>query len=337
MTLKRLTLATSIIAGLASPALADKAHPVIGYTVYDMSSFISAGKGGAESVAKANGATVLWNSAHMDVNSQISQIQQFINQHVWAIIIAAVNSSTLGPQVAAAKAAGIPVITVNLTVSDATQKDAVSYVGPDDVKAGEQEAQALVDAIHGKGGIVVLQGPLGQSGEIDRTKGIKNVLAKNPDVKLLAIQPGNWTRNQAYSIMQDWLSRYGSQIAGVIGENDDMAIGAIQAMREKNLAGKIPVTGVDGIKDGMRAVRDGNETETNLQDGLLELGMAVQVAVDHIQGKPVPAVAMFVMPQITKQNVTHYYDQLFVHPQQFLDGLTDMVRKNLADGHYAEQ
>ena len=337
MTLKRLTLATSIIAGLASPALADKAHPVIGYTVYDMSSFISAGKGGAESVAKANGATVLWNSAHMDVNSQISQIQQFINQHVDAIIIAAVNSSTLGPQVAAAKAAGIPVITVNLTVSDATQKDAISYVGPDDVKAGEQEAQALVDAIHGKGGIVVLQGPLGQSGEIDRTKGIKNVLAKNPDVKLLAIQPGNWTRNQAYSIMQDWLSRYGSQIAGVIGENDDMAIGAIQAMREKNLAGKIPVTGVDGIKDGMRAVRDGNENETNLQDGLLELGMAVQVAVDHIQGKPVPAVAMFVMPQITKDNVAHYYDQLFVHPQQFLDGLTDMVRKNLADGHYAEQ
>ncbi len=316
-------------------ALADKAHPVIGYTVYDMSSFISLGKGGAESVAKANGATVLWNSAHMDVNNQISQIQQFINQHVDAIIIAAVNSSTLGPQVAAAKAGGIPVVTVNLTVSDATQKDAISYVGPDDVAAGRQEAQGLMDAIHGKGGIVVLQGPLGQSGEIDRTKGIKEVLAKNPDVKLLAMQPGNWARNQAYSVMQDWLSRYGNQIVGVIGENDDMAIGALQAMREKGLAGKIPVTGVDGIKDGMRAVRDGTETETNLQDGPLELGMAVQVAVDHIQGKPVPAVAMFIMPQITKDNVGHYYDQLYVHPQKFLDDLSGIVRKNLVWGKYA--
>ena len=333
----KLAFCAAAATALASPAFADKAHPVIGYTVYDMSSFISAGKGGAEAVAKANGATLLWNSSHMDVNSQISQIQQFINQKVDAIIIAAVNSSTLGPQVAAAKAAGIPVITVNLTVTPSTQKDAVSYVGPDDVKAGEQEAQALVDAIHGKGSIVVLQGPLGQSGEIDRTQGIKNVLAKNPDVKLLAMQPGNWARNQAYSIMQDWLSRYGSQITGVISENDDMAIGAIQAMREKNLAGKIPISGVDGIKDGMRAVRDGTEIETNLQDGLLELGMAVQVAVDHIQGKPVPAVAMFIMPEITKSNVAHYYDQLFVHPQKFLDGLTDLVRKNLADGHYAEQ
>ena len=101
-----------------------------------------------------------------------------------------------------------------------------------------------------KGAIVVLQGPLGQSGEIDRTKGIQNVLARNPDVKLLAMQPGDWARNKAYSIMQDWLSRYGNQITGVIGENDDMAIGAIQAMREKGLQGKIPITSIDGIKDG---------------------------------------------------------------------------------------
>ena len=336
----RLLAAGAIIASvpLASrSALADKAHPVIGYTVYDMSSFISLGKGGAEAVAKADGASLLWNSAHSDVNSQISQIQQFINRKVDAIIIAAVNSSTLGPQVAAAKAAGIPVITVNLTVTPSTQKDAVSYVGPDDVKAGEQEAQALVSAIGGKGGVVVLQGPLGQSGEIDRTKGIQNVLAKNPGVKLLAMQPGNWTRNQAYSIMQDWLSRYGSQIAGVISENDDMAIGALQAMREKGLAGKIPVSGVDGIKDGMREVREGNEIETNLQDGPLELGMAVQVAVDHIQGKPVPAVAMFVMPEITKSNVAHYYDQLFGHPQKFLDELPKLVQANLVSGDYAHQ
>ena len=147
----------------AAPAWASKDHPVIAYTVYDMSSFISLGKLGVESVAKADGATVLWNSAHMDVNTQISQMQQFINQKVDAIVIAAVNSSTLGPQVAAAKAAGIPVIVTNLTVSPATQKDAVSYVGPDDVAAGENEATHLIDAIHNKGGVVVLQGPLGQS------------------------------------------------------------------------------------------------------------------------------------------------------------------------------
>jgi ribose transport system substrate-binding protein len=330
----------TVLAGMAlsaAPALADKAHPVIGYTVYDMSSFISLGKGGAETIAKANGATLLWNSGHMDVNAQISQIQQFINQKVDVIVIAPVNSSTLGPQVEAAKAAGIPVVIVNLTGSESVMKTAVSYVGPDDVKAGEQEAQHLVDAIHGKGNIVVIQGPLGQSGEIDRTKGIKNILAKNPGVKMLAIQPGNWARNQAYSVMQDWLSRYGTQINGVISENDDMAIGAIQAMREKGLSGKIPVTAVDGIKDGMRAVRDGTLLETNLQDGPLELGMAAQVAVDVVNGKQVPKLAMFVMPEITKDNVAHYYDQLYGNPGKFQAGLSDLIHKNLTSGQYAEQ
>jgi ribose transport system substrate-binding protein len=321
----------------AGPALADRAHPVIGVTVYDMSSFISAGKQGVESVAKANGATVLWNSAHMDVNAQISQLQQFTNQKVDAIVIAAVNSATLAPQVAAAKAAGIPVVITNLTVNPEAQKSAVSYVGPDDVKAGEQEAQHLIDAIHGQGGVVVLQGPLGQSGEIDRTKGIRNILAKNPGVKLLAIQPANWKRTEAYSVAQDFLSRYGDQIKGVISENDDMAIGTIQALREKGLEGKIPVTGVDGIKDGMRAVRDGNQLETNLQDGPLELGMATQVAINQAEGKPIPAVAMFVMPEITKQNVAHYFGQMFVDPDKFIADLPALVNKNLASGHYAEQ
>ena len=321
----------------AAPALASKEHPVIAFTVYDMSSFISLGKLGVESVAKANQATVLWNSAHMDVNTQISQMQQFINQKVDAIVIAAVNSSTLAPQVTAAKQAGIPVVITNLTVNPEAQKNAVSYVGPDDVAAGEAEATHLLNAIHGKGGVVVLQGPLGQSGEIDRTKGIKQALAKFPNVKLLAIQPGEWQRTKAYSVMQDFLSRYGDQISGVISENDDMAIGAIQALREKGLAGKIPVVGVDGIKDGMRAVRDGTELETNLQDGPLELGMATQVEIDAAQGKQFPKLAMFIMPEITKRNVGHYYQQMFVEPKKFIADLPALVKKNLASGQYAEQ
>ena len=337
--IKTILAGGALLAALASsaPARADKAHPVIGFTAYDMSSFISLGKLGAEQVAKANGAKLLWNSAHMDVNNQISQIQQFINQKVDAIVIAAVNSATLGPQVAAAKAAGIPVVITNLTVSPATQADAVSYVGPDDVAAGKTEATYLINAIHGKGGVVVLQGPLGQSGEIDRTKGIKQALAEHPEVKLLAIQPANWKRTEAYSVAQDFLSRYGSQLDGVISENDDMAIGTIQALREKGLAGKIPVVGVDGIKDGMRAVRDGNEIETNLQDGPLELGMATQVAVAVARGEAAPKQALFIMPEITKSNVGHYYQQMFVAPKAFISSLPALVKKNLASGHYAEQ
>ncbi|MBE7210543.1 MAG: substrate-binding domain-containing protein [Gluconacetobacter diazotrophicus] len=330
-------VATAAGLAAASPARADAQHPVIGFTAYDMSSFISLGKRGVEAVAEANHAQLLWNSAGMDVNSQISQFQQFINRKVDAIVVAPVNSATLTPQIKAAKDAGIPVIVTNLSASPDATPLIVSYVGPDDVKAGEQEATHLVEAIGGKGNVVVIQGPLGQSGEIDRTKGIRNVLAQHPDVKLLAIQPGNWMRNKAYGIMQDWLSRYGNQINGIISENDDMAIGAIQALKEKGLAGKIPVTAVDGIKDGMRAVKDGNLIETNLQDAPLELGMAVQVAINHVQGKTVPKEAMFVMPEITKGNVDHYYGQMYGDFGAFLKALPALINKNLESGHYAEQ
>ena len=333
----RCCAAGAALVALSPAARADKTHPVIGYTVYDMSSFISLGKRGVEKIADTDGATLLWNSANSDVNTQVSQIQQFINRKVDAIVIAAVNSSTLGPQVAAAKAAGIPVILTNLTANPDVMKEAVSYVGPDDVKAGENEATHAIAAIGGKGGVVVLEGPLGQSGEIDRTQGIKNVLAKNPGVTLLAMQPANWKRDEAYKVTQDFLSRYGTQIKAIIPENDDMAIGAGQALKEKGLAGKLPVVGVDGIKDGMRAIRSGDMIETNLQDALLELGEAMQVAVDQVQGRPVPKLAMIIMPQLTKDNVAHYYDQMYARPAVFISGLPDLVKKDLKSGDYAAQ
>jgi ribose transport system substrate-binding protein len=319
-------------AGAANP------HPVIGFTVYDMTSFISWGKQGAETIAKSCGAKLLWQTASNDVNAQVSQMQQFVNRKVDIIAVAAVNSSTLGPQIAAAKAAGVPVLATNLSISGAAASSLVGYVGPNDVGAGEQEAEAVVEALHGKGNIVVLQGPIGQSAEIDRSQGIKNVLAKNPGVKLLAIQPGNWERDQAYKLMQDWLSRYGSQVNGVVAENDDMAIGAIRALKEKSLNGKIPVSGVDGIKDGMRAVRAGDMIETNLQNAAIELGEATQAACDYAKdGKQAPANALLQMPRITKANVNRYYGQLFDHPAQFLEGLPKLVKANLASGNYAEQ
>ncbi|MDQ0392778.1 substrate-binding domain-containing protein [Labrys monachus] len=338
---KRLARRAVLLAGaamlFAGPALADKAKPVIGFTVYDMTSFIAWGKQGAQAITDANNGTLLWQSAHGDVNAQISQIQQFINQKVDVIIIAAVNSSTLGPQIDQATKAGIPVIATNLSISGPEAAKLVSYVGPNDVGAGEQEAQAVVDALKGKGNVVVMQGPVGQSGAIDRTKGIQNVLAKNPGIKVLAMQPANWDRTQAYKLMQDWLSRYGDQINGLISENDDMAIGSIQALKEKGLNGKIPVSGVDAIKDGLRAIRSGDMIQTNLQNGALELGMAVQVAIDHINGKPVPKEAMLQMPGITKANVEKFYDQLFTNADKFVAGLPDLIKANLKSGDYANQ
>jgi len=327
-----------LLACAALPNLyAQQKERTIGFTVYSMTSWVTWGKQGVDEVAKANNVKVLWNSADTDVNKQISQIQQYINQKVDAIIIAAVNSATLGPQIEAANKAGIRVIATNMRIDPPASSMLKAYVGPNDVGAGEGAAKAVVDALEGKGGVVVLQGPIGQSAETDRTQGVKNILAKSPDIKLLAIQPANWDRTQAYNLMQDWISRYGSDVKGVIAENDDMAIGAIRALQEKGLAGKIPVGGVDAIKDGLREIKSGNLVATNLQNAAIELGMALQATVDLLDNRPVPQTALLNMPVIKKDKVDYYYDQLYVKPQDFLKTLPDLVKRNLASGDYASQ
>ena len=320
-----------------TPARADKAHPVIGFIAYDMTSFISLGKQGAQVIADANGATLIWASAQSDEAKQLAQFQKFVDQKVDAIVIAPLPSMALGTRVAAAKTAGISVIITNLKASDDAMATAVSYVGPDDVKAGESEATHLMAGIGHKGGVVILQGPLGGSAELDRSLGINNVLANNPDVHLLAAASANWRRTEAYSLTQSYITRFGVDLTGIIAENDDMALGAIQALRESNLLRKVRVTGIDGIKEGMRNVQSGAQLETNLQDAMLELGLAVQIAVDNLQGRPVPRSAMLIMPEVTKANVGHYYDQMFVNIERFKTDLPLLVRKNLAAGTYADQ
>ena len=334
--LKRALIATAALVAVG-PAFADKAKPVIGFTVYDMTSFIAWGKQGAEAVTKANNGVLLWQTGHGDVNAQNAQIRQFINQKVDVIVVAAADTTKMGEALDEAAKAGIPVVATNLSFVSPDADKLVSYVGPNDVGAGEQEANAVVQALKGKGNVVVMQGPLVSSGAIDRTKGIEAILAKNPGIKLLAMKPANWDRTQAYKLMQEWMATYGTQIDGLIAENDDMAIGAIQALREKGLNGKIPVAGVDAIKDGLRAVRSGDMIQTNLQNGALELGMAVQVAVDTVQGKVVPKSAMLQMPGIMKAEVDKFYDQLFDHSSTFVASLPDLVKSNLVSGQYASE
>ena len=125
-----------------------------------------------EAYAKDNNIELLWNSANGDVSTQANQVDSLINQRVDAIIVVPVQADSLGPQVASAKVQGHP---AGRGERGAVRRRALAAtVQPDDVAAGAQEMQMMADKLGGKGNIVVLQGPLGPSGELDRTKGIKD-------------------------------------------------------------------------------------------------------------------------------------------------------------------
>lgn len=315
----------------AGDTTANKDTKRIGVTVYDMSSFITAGKEGMDQYAKDNNIELVWNSANLDVSTQASQIDSMINQGVDAIIVVPVQADSLAPQVAAAKAKGIPLVPVNAALNS---KDIAGNVQPDDVAAGKQEMQMMADRLGGKGNIVILQGPLGQSGELDRTKGIQQVLTKYPDIKVLAKDTANWKRDEAVNKMKNWISGFGPQINAVVAENDDMGLGALQALKESGRT-DVPIVGIDGIEDGLNAVKSGEFIGTSLQNGTVELSAGLAVANALAKKEQVNTNPVYIMPAITKDNVDVAIQHVVTERKKFLDGLSALTAANLKTGDIA--
>ncbi|BBY30126.1 sugar ABC transporter xylitol/D-threitol-binding protein ThpA [Mycolicibacterium sediminis] len=303
----------------------------VGVSVYDMSSFITAGKEGMDQYAKDNDIELVWNSANLDVSTQANQVDSMINQGVDAIIVVPVQADSLGPQVASAKAKNIPLVPVNAAL-DST--DIAGNVQPDDVAAGAQEMQMMADRLNGRGNIVILQGPLGQSGELDRSKGIEQTLAKYPDIKVLAKDTANWKRDEAVNKMKNWISGFGPQINGVVAQNDDMGLGALQALKESGRT-DVPIVGIDGIEDGLNAVKSGEFIGTSLQNGTVELSAGLAVANALAKGEQVNKEPVYIMPAITKDNVDVAIQHVVTERQKFLDGLTELTTQNLKTGDIA--
>ena len=151
------------------------------------------------------------------------------------------------------------------------------------------------------------------------------------------MQTANWKRSEALALMENWISRYGSQINGFVSENDDMAIGGLTALKAKGLAGKIPVTAIDGIQDGMRYVKDGLINVTYLQNGALEMGEGLQLVAEFVREHKTLSGKQLVMPRIDKSNVDKYNAQLYVDQAKFIAGLPALVAADLKSGNYGGQ
>lgn len=307
----------------------------IGVAVYNMSSYITQGQEGMQAFAAQNNIELLWNSAEDDVATQASQIDTLINQEVDAIIIVPAQADSLRPQLEAANEAGIPVLTVNTTL-DFTDL-ITSSVLPDDVAAGAQQMQQMADALGGEGKIVVLQGPLGSSPEINRTQGIMNTLEEYPNIEVLAMDTANWARDQAANLMANWITSFGDEIDGVVAENDDMALGAIQAMKEAGIDPLLPVVGIDGIEDGLRAVQAGEMIGTSLQHGRVQLAAGLAVAQRVACGEPVETNYDYIMPPVDASNVDSFLGNVVDDVPGFLERLPELIAKNLESGDIANE
>lgn len=162
----------------------------------------------------------------------------------------------------------------------------VAHMSFDGVPTAEAIANELFKAFGGEGGIVALGGILSNVPAIERKLGLDNAIAKtNGKVKLLDFQPADWNEQKAFDITQAWLTRFSGEIKGVFAANDGMGMGALEALRQNGLAGKVPVVGIDGIELAVKAIEAGEFAGTVAWDPLWTGGMGLAIPYAHATGK----------------------------------------------------
>ncbi|EYR82461.1 substrate-binding domain-containing protein [Shinella sp. 838] len=213
-----------------------------------------------------------------DALVQQEQFNTMITQKFNAIIFVPIDIEAGATAVQAAHDASIPVIGSNTRVNSDLLS---SYVGSDDTISGYMEAKAVLDKIGCKGNVVIIEGPIGQSAQISRLEGNQKALAECPDVKVLEQQTANWSRAEAQTLMENWLTSHPGQINGVIGQNDEMALGAVEAIKSAGLKTEdFAIAGIDGITDALTAVKEGTITSI-LQDARAQAQGALDLAILH--------------------------------------------------------
>ena len=197
------------------------------------------------------------------------------------------------PIVEACQAAGAYVVTQWNKPADLHPWDHnpnyVAHISFNGVPNGKAMAEALFKAMGGKGGIVALGGILSNVPAIERKKGLDQALKEHPDVELLDFQVANWVQTEALDKTNAWLTQFGDKIKGIWAANDDMALGAIEALRADGRAGKVPVTGIDGIQLAVEAIMNGEMAGTVSWDPFWQGGMGLSLGYHAKTGKFDPA------------------------------------------------
>jgi putative xylitol transport system substrate-binding protein len=215
-----------------------------------------------------------------DALVQQDQFETMITQGYDAIVFVPIDIDAGATAVELAHEAGIPVVGSNTMVNS---KLLTAYVGSDDVQAGYMEAKSVLDKMNCKGSVVIIEGPIGQSAQIQRGEGNKKALTECPDVTVLEQQTANWSRAEAQSLMENWLTAHGSDIKGIIAQNDEMALGAIEAIKSAGLNVKdFAIAGVDGVTDALHAAKEGSMASI-LQDGAAQAQGAIDVAIKAVK------------------------------------------------------
>ena len=277
--------------------------------------FLTVLRNGIQELADGmDGVDVQIEDAQNDVAKQLDQINNFIASGVDAIIVNPVDTSATQAMTDAAAAANVPLVYVNRQpINLDTLPETQTFVGSNEVDSGTQETIALCDnwAAEGKTEVnaYVMMGELSNQAAVQRTADIHDVMADGRcavTINIIDEQTANWSRDQAQSLMTNWLSS-GEQFDGVIANNDEMAIGAIQAMLASGISmDAVVVAGVDATQDALAAMAAGQMDATVFQDAAGQGAGSVNAAIALASGEEVDQRVYIPFLLVTPENLSEF-------------------------------
>ncbi|WP_077032610.1 ABC transporter substrate-binding protein [Pelomonas sp. KK5] len=292
-TQRRTVLAALVAAGLPlhKAFAADKI--VLGFAqVGAESEWRAANTQSVKDSAKEAGIDLKFADAQQKQENQIKAIRAFIAQKVDVIAFSPVVASGWGPVLREAKAAKIPVILSDRSVDEKDDSLWVSFMGSDFTEEGRRAGRWLVEKMKDAKGtvnIVELQGTTGSAPAIERKKGFEEVISKDPKYKIIRSQTGDFTRAKGKEVMEAFLKAEGKKINVLYAHNDDMAIGAIQAIEEAGMkpAKDITIISIDGVKGAFEAMIAG-KLNVSVECSPLLGPQLMQAVKDLKAGKTLP-------------------------------------------------
>jgi inositol transport system substrate-binding protein len=183
----------------------------------------------------------------------------------------------------------------------------VAFVGSDNLVAGQIQGEALAKRLNGKGNVVIMVGELSTDAAQDRTRGVKEVFKKYPGIKVVEEQTGDWKRSQGIDLMSKWIAA-GQKIDAVAANNDEMAIGALIALRQAKVSTKkVLVAGVDATPDALIELGKGELAFTVFQNAKAQGEGALDTALKMAKGdKSGQANVMIPFELVTQDNIKQY-------------------------------
>ncbi len=246
-----------------------------------------------------------------DVARQIGQIQDLIQQQVDAIIIWPTQGQAVVPAVRQAHMAGIPVVITNSQIAEEGFEFIASFSGPDNITQGQYSAEMMCEALDGEGQIVQISGQPGYTTAMERQSGFEERLAEAcPGVEIMETQPGDWNRERAQRVMENFLTKY-DQIDGVYSGDDNMGVGALNAAKAAGRAEGIAFIGATNFAVGYEAMERGEYWGSVYQSPVEDARNALDTALAVIRGEDVPFLNYFDTPKITQANMSEYTKPVF--------------------------